>query len=109
MHGPSPPPQTPQCCGCDVWSLVVVLFALLCRHLPFEGANEFEVAAKILQLSYHLAAWNVISEASQVLVDRFTTVAPRCRIALSDVSAPAWFQVGVLSEAFTPQCAKALH
>ena len=46
VQGSSPPPQTPQCC--DVWSLGVVHFALLCGHLPFAGASDFKVAAKIL-------------------------------------------------------------
>ena len=80
----SPPPQTPQCCdglvsGCGAFPLALWAPAL-CGSQRLRGGS-------ILRGSYHFPTWTVISEASQDLVDLFVQVDPRCRIALSDVSA----------------------
>ena len=38
---------------CDLWSMGVLMYVLLCGYLPFQGDNRAEVFLKISEGRYH--------------------------------------------------------
>ncbi|KAI3423913.1 hypothetical protein D9Q98_009747 [Chlorella vulgaris] len=84
----------------DVWSLGIVLFAMLAGYLPFHAKEKKQLSEKILAGVYKPAAW--MSPAAQDLVSRMLTLDPEQRITLEQAwthpwvaSAPRWQPPGV--------------
>ncbi|KAJ3020563.1 hypothetical protein HKX48_000584 [Thoreauomyces humboldtii] len=65
----------------DMWSLGVILFALLCGHLPFDDDNMKELYRKIANGARHL-------------ISRLITVDPKRRATLAEVLEHKWVNDG---------------
>ncbi|CAK4468231.1 unnamed protein product [Aphanomyces euteiches] len=72
----------------DIWSLGVVLFAMVCGNLPFEDNNTSVLYKKILSGQYK--APNYISPAVQDLIRRILETDPDKRYTLADIRNHAW-------------------
>ena len=55
---------------CDIWSLGIILYILLCGYPPFKGSNEKEIIKKIssLKFEFRQAEWKNISESAKNLI-----------------------------------------
>ncbi|KAI8832564.1 kinase-like domain-containing protein [Chytriomyces cf. hyalinus JEL632] len=76
----------------DVWSLGVVLFALLCGHLPFDDDNMKELYKKIASGIYRCPDY--VSPNAKHLIHRLVQVDPRHRATMSEVLAHPWVNDG---------------
>ncbi|RKO93643.1 kinase-like domain-containing protein, partial [Blyttiomyces helicus] len=72
----------------DMWSLGIILFALLCGHLPFDDDNMKELYRKIASGTYTCPDY--LLPNARHLISRLITVDPRKRATLDEVLAHAW-------------------
>ncbi|KAJ3127920.1 hypothetical protein HK098_005561 [Nowakowskiella sp. JEL0407] len=76
----------------DMWSLGVILFALLCGHLPFDDDNMKELYKKIATGTYTIPDY-LLPEARH-LIGRLITVDPKKRATLKEVLSHPWVNQG---------------
>ncbi|KAJ3410388.1 MAP/microtubule affinity-regulating kinase 3 [Chytridiales sp. JEL 0842] len=76
----------------DMWSLGVILFALLCGHLPFDDDNMKELYKKIASGTYTCPDY--LLPNARHLISRLITVDPKKRATLSEVLAHPWVNEG---------------
>ncbi|CAD8053433.1 unnamed protein product [Paramecium sonneborni] len=77
---------------CDIWSLGVVLYILLCGYPPFFGHSEEEVLAKVRKGTYQFDSndWSRVSMQAKDLIRRMLFYDPSFRIGASDAYQHAW-------------------
>lgn len=73
----------------DLWSCGVVLFAMLCGHLPFCDTDTHVLFKKILACNYKLPAY--LSPHAQDLIQKLLVKAPEQRISLEEIREHSWF------------------
>lgn len=73
----------------DIWSCGVVLFALLCGHLPFDDQSTTRLYKKITSANYTLPGH--VSESAKDLIRRMLRVDPNKRYRVSDIVKHPWF------------------
>jgi serine/threonine protein kinase len=76
----------------DMWSLGVILFALLCGHLPFDDDNVKELYKKIATGSF--VCPDYLMPNARHLITRLITVDPKERATLQEVLDSKWVNEG---------------
>ena len=74
----------------DIWSLGVILFALVSGYLPFEDPNTSALYKKILAGDYKPPRF--ISSDVKDLIRRILETDPRKRFTIDDIRRHAWYQ-----------------
>eukprot|EP00887_Chlorella_sp_A99_P005827 scaffold1.g5827.t1 len=72
----------------DVWSLGVVLFAMLAGYLPFHAKEKKQLSEKIMAGVYKTPAW--MSAEAADLLSRMLCLDPAARITLEEVWCHPW-------------------
>lgn len=76
----------------DVWSIGVILFALLCGHLPWNGESQAEISHNSIKGIYEDP--HEISASGRELIKKMLTPCPRNRITISEVRQHPWMNEG---------------
>lgn len=78
----------------DIWSCGVILFALLCGYLPFQGENVMRIYSKSFKADYVLPDW--ISPGAKNLISKLLVVDTEKRYSIPDIMKDPWFQFGFM-------------
>ena len=79
---------------CDLWSIGVILYILLCGYPPFNGANDEQIIKNVKKGQYRTDddEWQSISPEAINLVDKLLTFDPNSRISAKDALQHPWIK-----------------
>mmetsp|Transcript_16981 Transcript_16981/g.26158 ORF Transcript_16981/g.26158 Transcript_16981/m.26158 type:complete len:374 (+) Transcript_16981:675-1796(+) len=80
--------------SCDIWSLGIILYILLCGYPPFEGDNDKEIFKNVLnqKLVFDPKDWNNVSKDAKDLITNMLDKNPSTRISAQQCLDNSWFK-----------------
>ena len=75
----------------DLWSVGVVLYAMLCGYLPFEDQKTSDLYKKILAAEYSLP--DFLSDEAKDMIAQIFNTNPDKRINIDQIRKHPWYQI----------------
>eukprot|EP00812_Abedinium_dasypus_P006626 NODE_183_length_1850_cov_362.410028.p1 GENE.NODE_183_length_1850_cov_362.410028~~NODE_183_length_1850_cov_362.410028.p1 ORF type:complete len:522 (-),score=158.92 NODE_183_length_1850_cov_362.410028:106-1671(-) len=78
----------------DLWSCGVLMYAILCGYLPFDGEKQTDILLKVTQGEYwfYPDSWDSVSEDAKKLIGDLLLLNPRERCTASEALQHRWVQ-----------------
>ena len=78
---------------CDIWSLGVIFYVLLCGYPPFNGDTDVEIMQNVQKgkFIFPIEEWGVISKEAKDLISKMLAYDPAKRISAKQVLLHPWF------------------
>eukprot|EP00929_Paragymnodinium_shiwhaense_P046443 TRINITY_DN23648_c0_g1_i1.p1 TRINITY_DN23648_c0_g1~~TRINITY_DN23648_c0_g1_i1.p1 ORF type:complete len:448 (-),score=118.40 TRINITY_DN23648_c0_g1_i1:168-1511(-) len=79
---------------CDIWSVGVIAFILLCGFPPFSGETDNEILRKVKSGSFEFKSpeWDPMSQGSKNMVTQMLTLEPALRPSAATLLAFPWLR-----------------
>ena len=74
--------------GSDIWSMGIILYAMICGYLPFEDPNTSKLYKKILNCDYLIPGF--ISKTSKDLIKKILNTDPTKRLTIKEIRNHEW-------------------
>nr|CCA26775.1 predicted protein putative [Albugo laibachii Nc14] len=93
--------------SCDLWSIGVIVYILLCGYPPFYGDTDSDVFEAVIsgKFEFDTAEWSAVSDAAKEFIRSLLVVNPTKRLTASDALRHPWLsgeapltQIGLSSE-----------
>ena len=67
---------------CDMWSLGVITYCLLCGYPPFNAESDLQLFRKIKSCDYefHLPEWGTVSDEAKNFIEKLLQLNPKSRM-----------------------------
>ncbi|XP_076264850.1 ribosomal protein S6 kinase alpha-5-like isoform X1 [Rhynchophorus ferrugineus] len=84
--------------NCDLWSLGVILYTMLCGKAPFHARSREESVTSIMErikcgdFNFDSPAWEDVSDEAKKVVEGLLTVTPSQRLQMADLRNNDWLQ-----------------
>lgn len=84
--------------NCDLWSLGVILYTMLCGKAPFHARSRDETVSSIMtrikdgDFNFDSPNWQGVSTEAKFVVEGLLTVDPSQRLRMTDLQNDAWIQ-----------------
>jgi 5'-AMP-activated protein kinase catalytic alpha subunit len=75
----------------DIWSMGVLLFAMVTGKMPFKGANIDNLHEAIMNKTFTYPSDSQLSKELKDLIDRMLTISPEERISSEEMFSMSWF------------------
>jgi 5'-AMP-activated protein kinase catalytic alpha subunit len=75
----------------DIWSAGIILFAMLCGYLPFEGENNEKLYENIMKGEFDVP--NYLSDKAKDLIKKILITDPKKRFTVSQIKTHPWFHL----------------
>ncbi|GMI28354.1 hypothetical protein TrCOL_g13075 [Triparma columacea] len=92
--------------SCDMWSIGVITYILLCGYPPFYGDNDHEIFASVraAQYDYPSPEWDGISGKAKDFIDHLLKKDPKARLTAANALDHPWFSdLGVVDKSTLPK------
>jgi tRNA A-37 threonylcarbamoyl transferase component Bud32 len=78
--------------SCDLWSLGVIVYAMLVGYPPYEGANDYDITNKIMreEVSFEGKEWSIVSSQAMDFVKRLLNRNPLTRMTVTEAETHPW-------------------
>ena len=78
---------------CDIWSIGVIFYVLLCGYPPFNGDTDVEIMQNVQRgkFCFPVEEWGVISNEAKDLISKMLTYEPSKRISAKEILLHPWF------------------
>ena len=79
---------------CDVWSIGVILYIMLCGFPPFNGKSDSDIFKQIKEseVSFNDNSWKHISDSAKELITKMLIKNPDARPSIHEVYEDPWIQ-----------------
>lgn len=77
---------------CDLWSVGVIVYALLCGYCPFDGKSDSMILAKVKRgtFNYNGAEWTAVSDTAKDLINHLLVLQPANRLTAEQALTHPW-------------------
>jgi len=86
--------------ACDLWSIGVITYILLCGYPPFYGDNDTEIFASVQRGVFYFPSpeWDSICDEAKSLIQRLLSKQPGDRPTAEQALADPWFEKALSDE-----------
>ena len=91
------PPLSHSLEACDIWSMGVIMYILLCGYPPFFSTHGGAISAgmktkiKAGEYQFPKAEWKNVSQEAKSIIQKMLTVDPASRVTIDWIIKCAWF------------------